>query len=88
MSISLQQGLIRLNILYGNGEQKPVPLTEETLLEILDDGEGIYWELERNESGCITRVIPYSEEDVIKHLYLQSILEDDKDVFYDFKKRL
>jgi hypothetical protein len=62
-------GIIR-ELLY---DEKPEPvlprrLTEAELLDKLNKGEGIYWDLQRGDNGQIERVLPYSREKVIAKL--------------------
>lgn len=62
------------------------PLTEESLINILTEGEFIYWELARDEDGNILKVKPYERSIFYKKLAKQKKQKLD-DVMYDFYSR-
>ena len=60
---------------------------EEHLLELLYEGQFLYWDLVLNEFDEIKAIKPYSVHQVIKNLHATRIREL-KDVFADFESRL
>lgn len=60
---------------------------EEHLLELLYDGQFLYWDLVTNEFDEILAIKPYSVHQVMKNLYAIR-LKEIKDVFADFESRL
>lgn len=66
--------------------------TEGELITMLENGEFVYWGLERNELDQIIRVNPYSMDRVIENLYRETqfikVIKDTEDVLYDFTSRL
>lgn len=62
------------------------PLTDESLIDILTEGEFIYWELARDEDGNILKVKPYSRDVFYRKLMKQRKRKLD-DVMYDFYER-
>jgi len=71
-------------------ETDKADLQVNNLEETLDAGEHIYWNLERDESGNITRVIPFSTRMIVRNLRRLAAPKQEKvtDVFADFNARL
>ena len=62
-------------------------LTKESLMDLLLDGELIYWDLIRDENGNVVKVKPYPRDVFYRKLYALRKQKSD-DVLYDFKSRL
>jgi len=79
-------------LFHEDPEYDELQLTESQLLEALEDGEGIYWDLLRdNNDLAILKVIPYDLITVIKNLHGRAKMARDvrfADTFYDFEERV
>lgn len=62
-------------------------LTVSELLEVLEDGYLVYWDLVRDKQGNITAVKPYP-----RHIFYANLMKmrekESDDIMYDFKSRL
>ena len=87
LQLAFEPHSLKFNLLFEDGFSSEVKLTDEMqLVQMLLDGEGIYWDLVKTDTK-ILRVEPYSREQVIENLTRQIRLESLSDVFYDFQER-
>ncbi len=69
-------------LLFSNTEHK-MSMTETELENILEDGNGTYWDYEDEKMS------PYGSDEVVSNLLDLDIADvDDNDIFYDFNSRL
>lgn len=76
---------LKFNLLFEDAKVQ-VKMTDEELIKLLLEGEGIYWDLIKTQTN-IQRVIPYSDAKIVENLQRKKRLENIGDVFFDFHER-